>query len=281
MPARDTDADWELIARVQPYFGVLARPEFRTESIDDAARARFFESGRGDIGQAIDVIRAHLDPTFAPAAATDFGSGAGRLTLAMAAYAGHVVGVDVAPAMRDLAAEQAAAQGVGNVEFTDTVPARADWVNSLIVFQHIPPARGHLLLDELLASVTVGGVASLQFGTHRDRDHLHEVFRDVALARFDGATMTTLATSEETQLGDVSMFDYDLGRLASQFVAHGFENLWLEHTYHGGVHGFWIFARRATVPAPAGAPEDAAPAVVTASEGSRVRRWLGRDRDRS
>ena len=276
MRARDTDADWDRIARDQPYFGVLAQPEFLVEAIDDAAKERFFASGRADIDHAVAVIRAHLDPDFAPATATDFGCGVGRLSLAMAAHAGHVVGVDVAVAMRDLAAKHAEALQVGNVEFRDTAPGEAAWVNSLIVFQHISPPRGHELLDELLATVTVGGVASLHFSTHRDRGHLDEIFRDVALARFDGTTMTTFATQDAGPVGAMSMFDYDLGRLASQFVAHGFEQLWLEHTDHGGIHGFWMFGRRS---APRPAPDAAdGRSGAPASAGGRVRRWIGRPR---
>ena len=273
MHARDTDADWDRIARDQPYFGVLAQPEFLVEAIDDAAKERFFASGRGDIEHATSVIRAHLDADFAPATATDFGCGVGRLSLAMAAHAGHVVGVDIAVAMRDLATDHARARQIDNVEFRDTVPPQTDWVNSLIVFQHIPPPRGHELLDELLSTVTVGGVASLHFSTHRDRGHLDEIFRDVAVARFDGTTMTTFATRDGGPVGAMTMFDYDLGRLTSQFVVHGFEQLWLEHTDHGGIHGFWIFGRRS---APRATPDEGAghPSVAT-SAGRRLRRWIG------
>ena len=70
----------------------------------------------------------------------DFGCGAGRLTFAMAKYAKEVVGVDVAEGMLRVARERIDVRKIRNVELRTTLPAeQVDWINSLIVFQHIPP----------------------------------------------------------------------------------------------------------------------------------------------
>lgn len=242
---RDTDADWIRIAEIEPYFGVLASPEYLRASIDNAAIDRFYASGRADVEHAVSVIRKHLDAEFDPALAVDFGSGVGRLSLAMRAYARRVVGVDVAPAMRDLAGEAAAAKGLSDIEFTDVPPTEGvDWVNSLIVFQHIPAERGYGLLVDLARSVRAGGVVSVHLTSHRDASHMHEIARDVGSARYDGLTMTVFTTVPNDAVGSMSMYDYDLGRVLALLTSLLFRNFWLEHTNHGGVHGYWIFSRR-------------------------------------
>ena len=247
--ARDTDADWTRIAEHQPFFGVLAEDRYRSERLDDAARERFYASGGPDVDFAIATIRRLFDPGFQPRLAVDFGCGVGRLTLAMRAHAERVIGVDVAPGMREIATEEAARRGVDGVEFAAVAPTEGvDWLNSLIVFQHIPPERGYGLIEGLAAAVVPGGAVSLQITTHRDERHLTEIFRDVGLARFDGTTMDVLAPRDDEQVGAMTMYDYDLGRVLAVLGRLGFGRFWLDHTDHAGVHGYWIFSQRAGGP---------------------------------
>ncbi|MCU1397746.1 MAG: hypothetical protein JWN62_855 [Acidimicrobiales bacterium] len=246
--SRDTDADWARIAETEPYFGVLANAEYLSDNLDAEAEERFFVSGQGDITHVVNTIRGHLAPDFAPELAVDFGCGVGRLTFAMAGVSERVVGVDVAPAMREIAARKAESFGIANVSFSEAIPSEGvDWVNSLIVVQHIPPERGYGLLAALLGSIRPGGVFSVQLTTHRDARHMFELLRDVELARYDGADMQVYSTVPSTGPGQMSMYDYDLGRVFAMLVMHGFQQMWIEHTDHAGVHGAWIFARRAGV----------------------------------
>lgn len=103
---RNTDADWAQIAATEPYFGVLTDPAFLSGNMTQEALTRFWSSGGPDIGWQVDVLKAHYGD-FAPATALDFGCGVGRLTRAMAPLAGTVYGVDVAPAMLDIARRNA------------------------------------------------------------------------------------------------------------------------------------------------------------------------------
>ena len=245
---RDTDADWIELGRHQPFFGVLAEEQYRSEHIDDAARERFYATGGPDVDFAAGVIRRLFDPGFRPRLAVDFGCGVGRLTLAMRRHAERVVGVDVAPGMREIAAAEAVRQGIDGVEFAAAPPSDGvDWVNSLIVFQHIPPARGYELIEQLGRSVVAGGAVSLQITTHRDERQLSDALRDVATARFDGTEMKVLRTRDVEKVGAMTMYDYDLGRVLAILTALGFERFWLDHADHAGVHAYWIFSQRLAV----------------------------------
>ena len=178
--------------------------------------------------------------------ALDFGCGVGRMTLAMRKYAREVVGVDVAPGMLDVAREQAAARNVTNVEFRSTLPDQpVDWVNSIIVLQHIPPRRGHMILEQLVALLGPGGWFSVQLTFFRDERHAGEVTRDLADYRYDGETVEVL-TSRDADVGSMSMYDYDLNRVFRTLFLAGIEEVLARHTDHAGCHGAWLFGLEAS-----------------------------------
>jgi cyclopropane fatty-acyl-phospholipid synthase-like methyltransferase len=224
---RDTDADWDVIATHQPYFGVLANERYLAHNITPDAIEEFYNSGRKDIAHVEHVLSGLNGGRFRPNRALDFGCGVGRLTLAMAQRSKHVIGVDVADGMLRVARDQAAARKCRNVEFTTTLPKEpVDWVNSLIVFQHIPPARGHALLAELVDLLAPGGFFSVQLTFFRDHRHTGEIDRDIADYRFDGTTVELLSTNTPPA-GEMTMYDYDLNRVMRRLQAG------LTPTHHG------------------------------------------------
>jgi SAM-dependent methyltransferase len=238
---RDTDADWDVIARRHPFFGVLAAERFRDDTMTADDVEVFFEWGRADVEKAVAPYRRLTDTQFAPKRALDFGCGVGRMTFAMAAYADEVVGVDVAPRMLEVAREQAVARNVGNVEFRSTLPAEpVDWVNSLIVLQHIPPRRGHVMLEELAGLLNPGGWFSVQLTFFRDERHVGEITRDLADYRYDGETVDLLSTPD-VDVGSMSMYDYDLNRVFRTLFLAGIEEVMAKHTDDAGCHGAWFF----------------------------------------
>jgi SAM-dependent methyltransferase len=241
---RDTDADWNLIATHQPYYGVLANERYLAENLTPQAIDEFYESGKADIDYVIGVLRRIAGGDVEPARALDFGCGAGRLSLAMAKYAKQVVGVDVADGMLRIAREQAAARKVGNVELRTTLPSnRVDWINSLIVFQHIPPQRGYAILADLVALLAPGGFLSVQLTFFRDDRHVTDITRDLADYRYDG-TAIELLSHVDSYPGSPTMYDYDLNRVFRTLFLGGIESVVSEHTDHGGCHGAWFCGRK-------------------------------------
>jgi len=95
MSLHRTQETWETLARSDPFWAILAEPEFKGKrwTVED-----FFETGNREI----DEVVASLDRLGLPSKGTsalDFGCGAGRLTQALARHYEHVSGVDISPTM--------------------------------------------------------------------------------------------------------------------------------------------------------------------------------------
>ena len=163
---RDTDADWRSISEREPHFGVLATPEFLRANLTPEAVETFYRSGVSTMAFVADRLQRRSSG-FAPKSAVDFGCGVGRLTFAMRNYADEVSGVDVAPAMLEIARARARTTGVEGVTFGETPPSSTHWINSCIVFQHIPPRRGLPLLASLIGALEPGGFISVQLTLYR------------------------------------------------------------------------------------------------------------------
>jgi SAM-dependent methyltransferase len=235
-PRRDTDADWRELGQTQPYWGVLSQPDFLTENITPERIEAFYKTGRDYIAEVADKLERTTGVR--PAGrALDFGCGVGRLAEAMADHVGEVIGLDVSPGMLALARGRG-----GKASYVEEIPAGSfDWINSFIVFQHIPPQRGEAILQDLLARLAPGGLVSLQFPIWRDA-HLEpprltgwrRLFRPQLQQHW-----------ERTQpVGQIFMYDYDLSRILRRLNEAGIEDMRLVSTNHGGHRGVIILARK-------------------------------------
>src|SRR5438270_2257363 len=138
MPHHPED-DWEELARREPHFAVLTNEEFLSDRLTPNALERFYKTGEDDVAWLFDLVGP-----IQPKIALDFGCGVGRLTAALAKRAERVFGVDASPTMLALAPK------LPNVTYSVELPDRADFICSLIVFQHIPVNRGYELFGKLL-----------------------------------------------------------------------------------------------------------------------------------
>lgn len=249
-PLRDTDADWQAIGSADPFWGVLTQPQFRRDRMQPADLDAFYQTGVVHITGVVEIIEMITQTRFHARSALDFGCGVGRLAEAMAAHADQTTAYDISPGM--LAAARARGLGQNQVTYTNEFPAagRFDWINSYIVFQHIPPVRGMALLQQLLDRLLPGGVISLHFMIYRDPPppapgarrsrlrHLPAPLRDVIRG------LRARHTPPPLPLGTISMYDYDLNRLLEACNRAGINRLYLAHGNHGGHHGVIIFGRR-------------------------------------
>ena len=234
---RDTDADWRELGRAQPYWGVIARPEYRTENLTPTNVEAFYLSGIADMADIVARITAAAGE--APRGrALDFGCGAGRLTEAMCAYVDSVTGYDVSPGMLERARARK-----GKAAYVDQLPdGPFDWINSFIVFQHIPPERGLTLIEQLMTRLAPGGVISLHVTIWRERPHEWPVSR--GWRSWFAAPLKWLWT-HRLPLGQIIMFDYDLSQVVRKLNEAGIIDLTLAGTDHGGHHGVIIIGRKA------------------------------------
>ncbi len=237
---------WDVIGETQPYYGVCTDEQFRGQSLSPETAERFYTSG----ANYIYAIRALFERHFGTppgGAALDIGCGVGRLTLAMAPHCSSVVGYDVAPSMLERAREAAAQAPHGDrARFVDVLPDESfDWLMSFIVFQHIPPADGMALLDQVLARLAPGGFVSLHFTIWREAIHVRQGgvagwFSNRLLRRLTSKAMRGEAASDTL----IRMYDYDLAEITKRIVDSGCPEMVMRHTDHGGHHGVEILARR-------------------------------------
>lgn len=163
-------ADWNRIGATDPYWGVLAREEYRG-AISDEMKTRFLQSGEHYAQRLLATIQ-RMQPGFRPRRALDFGCGVGRVTIPLAREC-DVVGVDVSDSMIAEARRNVAAAGVASrVTFSKVIEGQFDLVHSLGVLQHVPWREGVPLLAQLVGSLAPGGVAVLDIPYWREASPL-------------------------------------------------------------------------------------------------------------
>ena len=239
MSMRETDADWAILGDDEPFFGVFSHEKFLRRNLTPDVLAEFWASGVEEIQYLRRILIAHFGD-FQAGHAVDFGCGVGRLTRALAEVCDRVTGVDVSPGML----AEANRHRLPNITYTDRLSDQTfDWINSVIVFQHIPPVRGYGLFADLLGRLNPGGVVSVQFTLFKDEAFIGAVAEPIRRASWDGETLRVMDQTPHPP-GAMMMYDYDLNRLMSLLTDHGVETVFLEHTDHGGCHGVRLFGRR-------------------------------------
>lgn len=157
--------DWEIVASRDPFFGVIVEEQFRASRIDANAKQRFYATGEADIAQVLAWFDADLGARPSEGEALDVGCGVGRLSYALAKVMPKVTGYDVSESMIRVAKEAAPP----NLTLTTQLPAGPfAWINSYIVFQHIPPTEGIALLSACLDRATPDAFASVQITGWRE-----------------------------------------------------------------------------------------------------------------
>jgi SAM-dependent methyltransferase len=238
--ARDTDADWAEVGKTQPYWGVLSHPDFRSETITPEAVERFYESGPWHMKPIVAEL-TKLAGKAPGGRALDFGCGVGRLAEAMTAWADQVTGVDISPGMLELARKRGS-----KVVYTDSPPPGPfDWINSFIVFQHIPPERGMAIVEDLLGRLAPGGMISLQLTVWRDDRH---IWVDAPGWRRFFQRRRQREWAASLPVGHIHMFDYDLSQVVRLLNLAGIEEIKLISTDHDGHHGFIILGQKTAAP---------------------------------
>lgn len=252
MTIRDTDADWDLIARKDPYWGVVSSEEFRGLTIPPDQRERFFQSGHELAGWVVAVARRYFVPDFAPKRTLEFGCGVGRVLIPLARLSGEAVGLDVSESMLELCRKHVDEAGIRNVRLAradDTLSALEgtfDLVNSFIVLQHVPPQRGMAILRRLLDRLRPGGIAALQLTYAKARRFLAHEEPRAQFYRRDGNMLVDLAPKPDAPPpGTVSMYEYDLNSVFAVLAGAAMGPLVTFPTDHSGHIGVHVFLQRA------------------------------------
>ncbi len=163
----DSDAAWRHIGANDPYFGVLTQERYRGSALAANEQREFFESGERYVEELLATIRERLRVTSDPRRVLDYGCGVGRLTIPFARRSTEVVGVDISPGMLEHAERNALEHNLANTAWVEAddgltrIEGTFDLVHSFIVFQHIKPARGELILHRLIDVLRPDGVGAV------------------------------------------------------------------------------------------------------------------------
>jgi trans-aconitate methyltransferase len=244
---RDTDKDWNVLANSAPYWGILTDDKFRGDRLDENASKFFFSSGENFIQEIAN--RFGLNEQQRRSIGIDYGTGVGRLSFPMSRFCNQIYGLDVAQHMLARGKEHAVERGLKTVEFLTPDEffqqnLHVDWINSYIVFQHIPPRRGAAILDRLLRLLNSNGIVSLHFTFARTAINIPKVINDYRYYSYDGESLRGIEYASATQSGIISMFDYNLSELFTKFYANDIRIIDTLYTNHKGHIGILFLGRR-------------------------------------
>jgi 2-polyprenyl-3-methyl-5-hydroxy-6-metoxy-1,4-benzoquinol methylase len=185
----NTDYAWEKWGKKDPYFGVITDEKYRSINITEKTKSDFFESGAIHIEHVLSVCKKHFDFNFLPKRALDFGCGVGRVLIPLSTIADEVVGLDVSDSMLQEADKNCKEQRIENVKLlkSDDTMSRLEgefnFIHSCIVLQHIPVARGKLILMRLIKHMSKGGIAAIHITYSKSRYNENFGFPKVPLFR--------------------------------------------------------------------------------------------------
>jgi SAM-dependent methyltransferase len=254
MLANDPDRDWECWGKTDPYFGVLTDPKFLDENLNDHSFQDFFASGERHVEHVYTTIRSGMRPDFQPVRVLDYGCGVGRLVVPFASRSQEVVGVDVSPSMLQEARENCKRLGANSVsllhanDLDSLAPASFDLIHSYIVFQHIPVARGELILRKLISLLSEGGVGAihLTYGDTRStfRRGMSALRRRVSLVH----GLMNLAQRRRFSTPLMQMNCYSMNRIFDLLIDMHCSNLQVEFWEHRSFRGAMLYFERSLRP---------------------------------
>lgn len=167
MSLEELQANWNKFGETDPLWGILA---WQDKAENRWQVDAFFETGV----QEIDEVLAYIDGLpldLRHGVALDFGCGVGRLTLALARHFETVHGVDISPAMIELAEHYKEENEAGercqyHLNERDDLRLFADdsfdFIYSNITLQHMPPRFSRAYIVEFLRVLAPGGVLIFQ-----------------------------------------------------------------------------------------------------------------------
>lgn len=176
----NTDRDWRKWGRHNPYFAVLASPEYRDEQIARNRKA-FFQTGKLFVSGALAEL-AGINPDSPRDRVLDHGCGTGRLTIPLSQVYRKVTAVDVSPEMLGTAEKNARSAGRDNIEFRvaddrlSQVTGSFNLVMSHLVLQHVPVRRGLLIFRELIDRLEPGGLFYISVSIRNDSGPLRWLY---------------------------------------------------------------------------------------------------------
>jgi SAM-dependent methyltransferase len=244
----NTDVAWAKWGDMDPYFGVLSDPRYRRQALE-VNLGSFFNSGE----QHVEDLLQKADQVFMPVdreRALDFGCGVGRLTIPLAKRFREVVGVDISSSMLVEARRNAIEAGQSNIRFVKSddniseAKGKYQFVNSYIVFQHIPVARGMTIMSNLLEKVAENGLISIHVCIGQ-RGGLLSKFTDFLKKKISIVNIIiNMCNRRPANEPIMQMNSYSIFAVVKMITDAGFESILMNMEEHGRFLTTNIIARR-------------------------------------
>jgi SAM-dependent methyltransferase len=247
----NTDKEWDKCGKDDPYFGVIAIGKYRKSNLTDENKNEFFRSGYDYIDKVLNNIRKHIDPNYAIKKGLDFGCGVGRLVIPLAEVSEHVTGVDVSDSMLNEAINNCKTLSINNVSFYKSddnlslLTGKYDFINSFIVFQHIPAKRGERIFKNLLPYLENGGVCVVHFTYATGKSiKINKIARFIKTYIPLGRRFVNVIKGRSFYSADTEMNKYDINKLLSIMQNNGIYDFYAEYTYDVGWLGITFYFRK-------------------------------------
>jgi len=245
-----SDKHWECFGRIDPYYAVATHERYHKDNLNEDALKEFFESGQHHIEEIFKVIHTQLVPGFRPVRAIDFGCGVGRLVVPLAAMCTSVVGVDVSEYMLLEAKRNCESRGISNVDLVrgddklTRVLGSFDFINSHVVFQHIPTRRGEQLLKGLIDRLQGGGVGVLHFTYSTDRSWIGRAIRWTRKSIPGAHGVLNLLQGRAFDYPLMQSNLYHLNTIFGILQANGCTDMYVRFTDYPGNYGVSLFFKK-------------------------------------
>ena len=161
----------------------------------------------------------------------------------------RVDGVDISPSMLREASCNFTARGITNTELMmsdDALTAikgrQYDLIHTYVVLQHIPPARGYALIDELLGHVGPGGAFYIHVSLERIQSPLRKaVYFTKHYVPFAYLVFNLLQRRLLREM-PMQMNHYDSNKLSKIFHSRGFGSVVVRTEIHESSSGLFLTA---------------------------------------
>ncbi|MEX2511827.1 MAG: class I SAM-dependent methyltransferase [Cyclobacteriaceae bacterium] len=166
---------WKYLGKNDPYFGVLSDEKYRMGKLSEDRLSEFFDTGKVFVEQTRKRVWDLFGTEISNLSVLDFGCGVGRLAIPFAGFSDkEVLGIDISEEIIQRAITHQQTYNQKNLSFQTydgenlNQIGNFDFINSYIVFQHIEPRKGMMLLRQLLDHLNWGGILQVQL-THGQR----------------------------------------------------------------------------------------------------------------
>jgi ubiquinone/menaquinone biosynthesis C-methylase UbiE len=246
---KNTDNQWELFGKIDPYFGVLADKMYLSKNITIKYKQYFFQSGFNHLDSIIKNIKNNYDGNFKIKTALDFGCGVGRITIPLSALSKSVIGMDVSLPMIKESKENCKKQSINNIQFIQSddnlslLNDKFNFLHSYIVFQHISPNRGMKIFQNLIKNLENGGIGVVHFIYARDTYYKYIISFLKNRIPFL-SNVINLIKKRDFYYPQMQMFIYDLDEIYYVLRKNSIKPFFRDYTNHSGQLGVCIYFKK-------------------------------------